>query len=132
MMMINLMLSYTDAWRRYFDFSGNTSRKMFWLFMLAHLCITLLFTMIDIWSTAIWQGNIGWFDLTYSLISFIPMLAIITRRLHDTGLSGWWGMVFIFPTIGPFWLIYLLCQTVNINNHGGQCACKNYSLYCSH
>lgn len=52
----------------------------------------------------------SWLDLFYSLISFIPMLAILVRRLHDTQCSGWWAWVFVIPVIGPFWLIYLLVQ----------------------
>ena len=113
-MIFNLTACYMNAWKHYFDFAGNTSRKDFWLFMLAHLCVTLLFITLDIWSSSFWQGNPGWLDLGYSLISFIPMLAIITRRLHDIGLSGWWATVFIIPAVGPFWLIYLLSQA----NHG--------------
>jgi uncharacterized membrane protein YhaH (DUF805 family) len=113
-MIFNLIACYMNAWKHYFDFAGNTSRKNFWLFMLAHLCVTLLFITLDIWSSTIWQSNPGWLDLGYSLISFIPMLAIITRRLHDIGLSGWWATVFIIPAVGPFWLIYLLSQA----NHG--------------
>ena len=122
-MIINLIACYMGAWKHYFDFAGNTSRKDFWLFMLVHLCVSLVLIILDIWSTTIWQSNLGWLDLFYSLISFIPMLAIITRRLHDIGLSGWWGAVFIIPAIGPFWLIYLLSQINNGNHNEEKQAC---------
>jgi uncharacterized membrane protein YhaH (DUF805 family) len=106
----NLVACYINAWRHYFDFSGNTSRREYWLCMLTHLCVSLLLISFDIWSSSLWQSNLGWLDLCYSLISFIPMIAITTRRLHDSGRSGWWVLVFIIPAIGPFWLIYLLSQ----------------------
>jgi len=35
-------------------------------------------------------------------------VAILLRRFHDIGQSGWWIWIFMIPTIGPFWLIYLL------------------------
>ncbi|UGA55724.1 DUF805 domain-containing protein [Vibrio sp. VB16] len=104
-MVFNLFVFYLNAWRRYFDFSGCTSRQEFWMFMLAHCCVTLVFISVDIW-----LQNSGWFDVSYSLISLTPLLAIVLRRLHDIGRSGWWSWVFIIPVIGPFWLIYLLSQ----------------------
>ena len=122
-MIINLILCYSNAWKRYFDFSGCTSRKEFWLFIWIHLCVTLLFILFDIWSEILWQGNPGLLDIFYSLVSFIPMLAIMTRRLHDTGISGWWGAVFIIPAIGPFWLIYLLSQANGTADKGEKCVC---------
>ncbi|UTT87055.1 DUF805 domain-containing protein [Vibrio pelagius] len=54
-----------------------------------------------------------WFDTIYSVISFIPMLSVIIRRLHDINKPGYWVLVFFIPIIGPFWLIYLLTQTTN-------------------
>lgn len=103
--MTPLLTAYLLAWKQYFDFSGHTTRDDFWWFMLAHLLITLVVVSIEITT-----NNPGWLDLFYSLISFIPMLAILVRRLHDTQRSGWWAWVFVIPVIGPFWLIYLLVQ----------------------
>ncbi len=97
------MSFYLLAWQRYFDFVGRSTREAFWMFFLFHLLVTLLLIALDIrFST------FGWGDLIYGLMSFIPTIAIVVRRLHDSGHSGWWGWVFIFPAIGPFWLCYLL------------------------
>lgn len=32
-----------------------------------------------------------------------------TRRLHDTGRSGWWILISLIPVVGAIWLIVLLC-----------------------
>ena len=42
------------------------------------------------------------------------------RRLHDTGLSGFWLLVGFIPAVGPFILIYLLVRpgTKGINKFG--------------
>ncbi|WP_010439748.1 DUF805 domain-containing protein [Vibrio cyclitrophicus] len=59
-----------------------------------------------------------WFDTIYSAVSFIPMLSVIVRRLHDINKSGFWGLVFFIPIVGPFWLIYLLAQSTNTHLDG--------------
>ncbi len=96
---------YLSGWRQYFDFSGRAHRQEFWMFMAVHFILSLLAITLDIWMLS------GWFlDLFYSIVTLCPMLAIIVRRLHDAGHSGWWGWIFLLPIIGPFWLIYLLCK----------------------
>ncbi|MGX9418885.1 DUF805 domain-containing protein [Vibrio sp. WJH972] len=99
------MQFYFLAWKRAFDFSGCETRKAFWLFMLIHILITLGLIVLDV------STNINtWFELTYSILSFIPMLSAIARRLHGTGKRGYWGLIFCVPVIGPIWLIFLLAQ----------------------
>jgi uncharacterized membrane protein YhaH (DUF805 family) len=99
------MQFYILAWQRSFDFSGHTSRNTFWMFMLIHILITILCIIVDI------AANMAtWFDTLYGILSFIPMLSAIVRRLHDTGKSGYWGFVFLVPAVGMLWLIYLLIQ----------------------
>ena len=98
------MNSYWQAWQRYFDFRGNSSRTDFWWFMFWHLFITLILIVIEI------SLQLEWPDAVYGLLSFVPMIAYIVRRLHDSGRSGWWGYVFFIPAIGPIWLIILLAM----------------------
>jgi uncharacterized membrane protein YhaH (DUF805 family) len=33
------------------------------------------------------------------LFLLLPYLAVSTRRLHDSGLSGWWNLIQILPPI---------------------------------
>lgn len=96
---------YWLAWQRYFDFSGYSTRTAFWMFFLYHFLFTVLFIVVDVTFPAI-----GWWDVVYSIASFVPMLAIIVRRLHDSGRSGWWTWIFVVPAIGPLCLLYLLAQ----------------------
>ncbi len=100
------MQFYLLAWQRGFDFSGRSSRQAFWYFLLVHCLITLGCIALDITMQT-------WFDTVYSILSFIPMLAAIIRRLHDTNKSGYWAWVFLIPAIGPLLLLYLLAQPSN-------------------
>jgi uncharacterized membrane protein YhaH (DUF805 family) len=42
--------------------------------------------------------------------TFLPYLAVTSRRLHDTGRSGWAQLVGIIPIIGWIVIIVWLCQ----------------------
>lgn len=50
----------------------------------------------------------GPLSLIYGLILFIPSLAVLVRRLHDIGKSGWMLLIAFIPLIGAFWLLFLL------------------------
>ncbi|MBH9738811.1 DUF805 domain-containing protein [Vibrio navarrensis] len=97
------MRCYILAWQKYADFTGRTSREEFWMFMLFHLLLTLLCIGLDI----AWQ-NASVFDLLYSAVTLLPLLAITVRRLHDIERSGWWCLVFLLPIFGPLLLLYWL------------------------
>ncbi|MEM6867216.1 MAG: DUF805 domain-containing protein, partial [Cyanobacteria bacterium P01_C01_bin.121] len=45
----------------------------------------------------------------YSLAVFIPGIAVTTRRLHDTGRSGWWQLLWFALLIG--WIVLLIFFT---------------------
>ncbi|MGV2704844.1 UNVERIFIED_CONTAM: DUF805 domain-containing protein [Aeromonas salmonicida] len=96
---------YLLAWCRYFDFSGFSSRKEFWMFMWVHLLVTLMCIVLDVH-----LNDMTWLDMGYGGASAIPVVALVARRLHDIDRSGWWGCVFFVPVIGPFVLIYFLSQ----------------------
>ncbi|MER2496038.1 DUF805 domain-containing protein [Vibrio neptunius] len=49
----------------------------------------------------------------------IPAISIATRRLHDTGRSGWWQLIALIPLIGVIVLIVFLTQDSNDANEYG-------------
>lgn len=107
------MQIYFLAWKRSFDFHGYSSREEFWMFMFVHTLVTIGCIWADI-ST----NTATWLDVSYSLFSFIPTLSATVRRLHDINKSGYWGLVFLIPVVGPFWLVYLLVQSTHTVNDG--------------
>ena len=72
-----------------------------------------------------WEGNINldmlmqelgtgtWIVIgllsLWSLFIFIPALAVVIRRLHDTDRSGWWILISLVPLIGPIVLLVFCC-----------------------
>ncbi|GCU82207.1 inner membrane protein [Escherichia coli] len=52
---------------------------------------------------------------TASIIHFILIFSATVRRLHDTGRSGWWFILYFIPVIGD---LVLLIFTVQKGNEG--------------
>ena len=82
------------------DFEGNLGRANFWIIFLG------LFLFVDVFLVALdviifgWDPSYDYSDwLSYSMIAtyftLLPTLAIGARRLHDTGRSGWWQLLYL-------------------------------------
>ena len=63
----------------------------------------------------------------FALAIFTPTLAVIVRRLHDTGRSAWWSLGFVASLVyelasflappgfdALFWLVYIILLLYNI------------------
>ncbi len=79
------------------------------MFVLYHLIFTLIFIVIDV----MMQSS---FDAWYGVVSLMPLVALVVRRLHDIQRSGWWCLVFIVPLFGPLLLLYWLALESVSNN----------------
>mgnify|MGYP002398761287 CR=1 FL=1 len=64
--------------------------------------------------------DIGMATLIYGLIRLIPIYAVIVRRLHDTGKSGWYYFIHLIPFAGPVLLLiaYLTPGNTGPNQYG--------------
>ena len=92
----------------YAQFEGRASRSEYWWFYL----FTLLATAVADRAS----GTVG--DIA-SLVFLLPSLALVARRLHDTGRSGWWFLI-VFTIIGIPVLLYWLAKASDgpVNAYG--------------
>lgn len=104
------MTTYVNAFRRYFDFSGRSTRSEFWLFMLFYAIILIVALALDIALETDPTGERQIIAGLAALVHLIPALAITVRRLHDTDRSGWFILINIVPVIGPIALLVFLCS----------------------
>jgi uncharacterized membrane protein YhaH (DUF805 family) len=82
---------------KFATFSGCATRSEFWYFILFIIVINNLLIFL-------FSGNAAILSI-WSLIIFIPSLAVSARRLHDTEHSAWW--LLLIPTvIGYLLLLY--------------------------
>ena len=87
----------------YSNFSGRARRSEYWYFLLCNLLIGMLLGVL-----VALLGTIGMvLYVFYALAVLIPSLALISRRLHDVGKSGWFYFIVLIPIIGGIWLLVL-------------------------
>lgn len=85
----------SDGFNRYVDFSGRSSRSAYWYWVLFAFLVSLGASVLDqIIGTGFVIGGL------LSLALFLPGLAVLVRRLHDVGRSGWWVLILLLPLIG--------------------------------
>ncbi len=98
----------------YANFNGRAGKKEFWMFILVYFILSIIAGVI---------GNFIGTSLIYSLLGlvlFVPSIAVGTRRLHDTGKSGWWQLLNFIPIIGTIVLIVFWIQDGNeVDNQYG-------------
>lgn len=87
---------FVEVLKKFGDFKTRSNKTEFWVFILVSIVVSFLI------------GLLGSYTLSslYSLIIFIPSLAVGARRLHDIGKSGW-TQLWIITIIGIIYLIIL-------------------------
>ena len=97
------------AMKKYVDFSGRARRKEYWMFALFNFIFAIVAIILDnIFGTAIENVGYGIFYSLFALAVFLPSLAVLVRRLHDVGKSGWFILIGLIPIIGGIWLLILM------------------------
>ena len=98
----------------YANFSGRARRKEYWMFVLVQTIVMIGLMILDsvLGLDFELQGisiGYGYLYLIGLIVHFIPSLAVVVRRLHDVGKSGWFYFIFLIPLIGVLWLLVLYC-----------------------
>ena len=105
-------VGFLDAVKLFFshysDFKGRSRRSEYWWVVLFNAIVGGIIGAISTTLSSIW-----------SLVILVPTLAIIARRLHDVGRSGWFYLWILLPLAGPIIvLIQLLKDSAEDNQWG--------------
>jgi uncharacterized membrane protein YhaH (DUF805 family) len=108
--MKEVVMSFAEAvksfWSRYTMFKGRSRRSEYWFIQLFLIITNLAAAAIDL---ALMGGDVdrfiangggGILGLIWILVTILPALAVLVRRLHDTGRSGWWALIGLVPLVG--------------------------------
>lgn len=102
--------SISTCFAKYADFKGRAARPEYWWF--------ILFTTLISWGATLVGGGIG--SGLWSLIVLLPSFAAATRRLHDTGRSGWWQLLYFTIIGGIFVIVWLASKGAEEANAYGE------------
>ncbi|MBW1617419.1 DUF805 domain-containing protein [Empedobacter falsenii] len=106
----------------YANFSGRARRSEFWyttlintiFFIISFICLFKFINISDIVSY-----TIGGIIVLFFFITLIPRLALISRRLHDTGKSGWFYLLTFIPGGNLILLIFFIMDSQPGSNQWG-------------
>ncbi len=87
---MNFTKSIEICFNKFANFEGRARKSEFWWFQLFYVIVLMLGTIIDY--------LLGYTELFYwigYIICLLPGLAVGSRRLHDTGRSGWWQLLYL-------------------------------------
>lgn len=100
--------------KNYVNFEGRARRKEYWFFVLATLIAGIVLKIIG---SILHMGDL--LNGLLNLAVFLPSLAVVARRLHDTNRSGWWQLISL-TIIGIIPLIiWLATETKQESNQWG-------------
>lgn len=97
--------------KKFFTIQGRATRGEYWKFSLVHYVIVIVAALIG---SVMESSKIV--DSVLSLLSlalFMPSLAVMVRRLHDTNRSAWWLVLILIPFIGTIAGIVLMLLKSN-------------------
>lgn len=102
---------------KYVTFSGRAARPEYWYWVLFGVLVSIVLAIVDF---AVIGAQVGILHDLFSLATFLPSIAVATRRLHDIDRSGWWQLLFFVPIVGAIILIVWLCRrgTLGANSFG--------------
>ena len=96
---------------KYAKFEGKASRSEYWYFCFFSFCMgTIPFILAFVIDKDVISLSLLAVSFLYSAISFLPMLSVTVRRLHDVGKSGTYIFISFIPLIGGLFLLYFLCK----------------------
>jgi uncharacterized membrane protein YhaH (DUF805 family) len=128
-------MSFADSIKtclsKFVTWQGRASRSEYWYFFLFNFLTLAVAALIDnVLGTSFKFTNpetgmeqsigYGYLYLVAALGLFLPNLAVMVRRLHDTNRSGWWYWIALVPLIGIILLIVWFCTrgTQGQNDYG--------------
>jgi DNA-binding CsgD family transcriptional regulator len=89
--------------QKYADFQGRASRPEFWWFFLFILLIASALALLNKTVSEV-----------FTIATLLPLLAVGTRRLRDSGKSTWW-LLFLLAPVGGIVLLGFLWAMAPVN-----------------
>lgn len=99
---MNFMTAIKTCFIKYATFSGRARRSEYWNFALFCMLVSMALGMIFPDQTLP--------SSLFSLITFVPNLAVSWRRMHDIGKHGAWSFICVIPLVGTIIFLIWTCR----------------------
>ena len=96
--------------KKFFNFKGRARRSEYWWFVLFVVIVSTAFSYAGLLLPFL--SIVG---MICSMLLMIPQFAAMTRRLHDTGRSGWWVAI-----LAIFYVAALVSMAILLIPYGTQ------------
>ena len=109
------MMTVKLALIRYVDFFSRSGRREFFYFIIFSILVLIIYwVMSKILGYIFFEDNYSlgfmiFFTFIWSIIFFIPLLSITSRRLHDINRSGLWQFISL-TGIGTILILFWVCK----------------------
>lgn len=104
------MLGFIEAvkicFMKSFEFKGRARRSELWWFVLFTVLLGLASKFLDHALYALF--GFEFVKVLSDILIFIPGMAVIFRRMHDVGHSGWWAGAFYLLVFGDLVVSYFV------------------------
>ena len=90
-----------------FNFKDRATRSEYWYVVLMNVIVELVLSI-----GTLYLPMFKYVSMLWGLIIFIPSIALIARRLHDVGLSGWLQLLLWIPVPLMFTPLGVLALTL--------------------
>ena len=108
---MNFGQAVSSCFSNYVTFSGRASRSEYWYWYLFLLVGTLCALIAD--GLILENMETQPINSIFALLTFLPGLAVLVRRLHDVNRSGWWLLIAL-TGIGIFFPLLYWCVQPSI------------------
>jgi len=120
--MNSCFLYFKKAILEAFKYSGRSSRGEYWCFtgviflfnIFTNVVLSILFNELQNNDIIIILAIVY---IVISLVLMFPTVSLMTRRLHDINMSGWWQLIMLIPIAGPLALLILFLKKGDIGEN---------------
>ena len=135
----SIWAAWRAFWRRgFYEWAGTSSRSEYWLAWVGNLLVMLIGALIMVVLGSVEvaffgrTGFLAWIMgsalVLYVIAAIIPAISMMTRRMHDAGLSAWMWLIYIISAlpayVGNEWVYGpgagLIVALLPTQNHGNR------------
>ena len=94
-----MISNYVGVLQKYVEFGGRATRAEFWWFQLAHIIVLIALAILAVIGASMMPELpiLALPLVVYGIGTSLPGLALMARRFHDGGYSGWMILLGLIP-----------------------------------